>query len=370
MMKKTILISALLLSFFSCKEKKEAQQMPAPEITVAKPIVRDITLTKEYPGYLSANETVEIVARVNGTLQSIKFEPGQQVTKGQLLFVIEPTLYKNAVTESEANLKTSQAKLEYAKSNYDRMEEAIKSDAVSKIQLEEAKSNVASAIAAVSNAEAELNTARTNLDYCYIKAPFTGHIQRTNLDLGSYVNGGASPVTLTTMYKDDKMYAYFNIADNQWLSMIVNSKDKNSKQMPKEVSISLGKDGTETYTGTLDYLSPNVDLSTGTIDLRAKLDNKDDILKNGLYVTITLPYGEQKQAILIPDASIGTDQLGKYVYTVNDSNIVKYKHITTGQLIDGDLRQVTEGLSSQDLYVTKALLKVKDGMSIKPVMEK
>ena len=117
----------------------------------------------------------------------------------------------------------------------------------------------------------------------------------------------------------------------------------------------------------MDYLSPNVDLNTGTLTIRASLDNPKGILKSGLYVSITLPYGKQKNAVLIPDASIGTDQLGKYVYIVNDSNIVHYRPIETGQLIGDSLRQIIQGVSPQERYVTKALMKVRDGMPVKPV---
>lgn len=370
-MEKIIALTIIVLGVFvGCKEKKNSFAMPESEINVAKPEVRDISLTKEYPGYLSADETVDIVARVSGTLESVNFKSGELVTKDQLLYVIEPTLYKNALTQAEANLKTAQAKLEYAQSNYDRMKEAIKSDAVSRIQFIEAESNVTEALAAVSNSEAALNTAKTNLGYCYIKAPFTGHIDRSKLDVGSYVDGAATPVTLTTIYKDDKIKAYFSISDNQWLTLKMNSPEqKNKKNQIEEVDIRLGQEGGQVYKGILDYLSPSVDLSTGTITLRAELDNKDNSLKNGEYVNITLPYGEQKNAILIPDASIGTGQAGKYIYVVSDSNVVKYRNITVGQLVDGDLRQVTDGLSPNELYVTKALLKVKDGMIIKPIME-
>ncbi len=121
------------------------------------------------------------------------------------------------------------------------------------------------------------------------------------------------------------------------------------------------------YPATLDYLSPNVDLNTGTLTVRANFDNPQGILKSGLYVSITLPYGEADNAMLVKEASIGTDQLGKYLYLVNDSNIVRYRHIEIGQLIGDTLRQVTGGLSPQDRYVTKALMKVRDGMKIKPM---
>ncbi len=185
-------------------------------------------------------------------------------------------------------------------------------------------------------------------------------------DVGSYVGGSLQPVTLATIYKDNQMYAYFNVADNQWLGMLMNNR-QSAQELPKKIMVQLGKEGSEMYPATLDYLSPNVDLNTGTLTVRANFDNPQGILKSGLYVSITLPYGEADNAMLVKEASIGTDQLGKYLYLVNDSNIVRYRHIEIGQLIGDTLRQVTGGLSPQDRYVTKALMKVRDGMKIKPM---
>ena len=325
-MKKLMYIFLVLSVLTGCKEKKDAgamKGMPTLAISVAKPIVKDITLTKDYPGYLTTEKTVNLVARVNGTLQSVSYAPGGRVKKGQLLFVIEPTLYNDKVAQAEAELKTAQAQLEYARNNYSRMKEAVKSDAVSQIQVLQSESSVTEGVAAVSNAEAALSTARTNL-------------------------------------------GYFNVADNQWLEMSMNNQQP-TKDLPKKIMVQLGKEGTESYPATLDYLSPNVDLNTGTLMVRANFDNPQGVLKSGLYVSITLPYGEADHAILVKEASIGTDQLGKFLYAVNDSDIVHYRHIEIGQLINDTLRQVLGGLSPQERYVTEALMKVRDGMKIKPI---
>ena len=368
-MKKLMYIFLVMSVLTGCKEKKDTgamKGMPTLAISVAKPIVKDITLTKDYPGYLTTEKTVNLVARVNGTLQSVSYAPGGRVKKGQLLFVIEPTLYNDKVAQAEAELKTAQAQLEYARNNYSRMKEAVKSDAVSQIQVLQSESSVTEGVAAVSNAEAALSTARTNLGYCYVRAPFDGTISKSTVDIGSYVGGSLQPVTLATIYKDDQMYAYFNVADNQWLEMSMNNQQP-TKDLPKKIMVQLGKEGTESYPATLDYLSPNVDLNTGTLMVRANFDNPQGVLKSGLYVSITLPYGEADHAILVKEASIGTDQLGKFLYAVNDSDIVHYRHIEIGQLINDTLRQVLGGLSPQERYVTEALMKVRDGMKIKPI---
>ena len=186
--------------------------------------------------------------------------------------------------------------------------------------------------------------------------------------MGSYISGAVQATTLATLYQDDKVYAYFNIEDNQYLRMIMASPEGELRgRMPKEVKLSFQEPLSEEYVGRLDYLSPNVELSTGTLNVRAEIDNPKGELKSGLYVTISLPYGENSEAVLVRDASIGTDQLGKYVYLVNDSNRVVYRHIEAGELVNDTLREVVKGVDANDRYVTKALLKVRDGMLIAPV---
>ena len=270
--------------------------------------------------------------------------------------------------QAEAELKTAKANLEYAVSSYQRMKEAIKSDAVSRIQYLQAESHVAACEAAVSNAEAALKTARTNLSYCYVKAPCDGVVDVSVYSVGAYIGGALQPVKLATVYKDNRMYSYFNIADNQYLTYELTQEA--ASKIPAEthfVTLRLGTDGAQAWKAKLDYLSPNVTLTTGTLRLRAELDNPDGMLRPGLFVSVTLPYGEARNAVLVNDASIGTDQLGKYLYVVNDSDIVNYRHIEVGQLADHNMRVVKSGLSPSERYVTKALLKVRQGMKIKPI---
>lgn len=361
-----IALSSLLLT--GCDKKNNSATMEALPVEVAKPIVKDVTLTRDYPGYLTAETSIDVVGRVNGTLLSKNYPSGERVKKGQTLFVVDPTLYQNSVKQAEAALKTAQANLVYARSNYDRMKEAIKSDAVSRIQLVQAESNVESCEAAVSNAEAELKTARTNLSYCYIKSPIDGVADLAEYSDGAYISGEGNPVKMTTVYKDDKMYSYFDISDNQYLTFeLLRTADTKIPQADHSVTLRVGADGAKTWQGKLNYLSPSFSLTTGTMRLRAELDNPDGILKPGLYVSVTLPYATAEKAVLVDNASIGTDQLGKFLYVVNDSNVVSSRHIEIGQLVDDNMRIVTSGLSPDERYVTKALMKVRQGMKIQPI---
>lgn len=346
---------------------------PAPSATipveVARPIVRDVVLTRQYPGYLSADAAVEVVCRVNGQLTQSNVSAGQRVHRGDVLYIIDPTPYRDAMQQAEAALKTAEAELAYAQSSYERMQQVIKSEAVSEIQLLQAEANVKKAEAAMHSAKASLNTARTNLGYCHIKAPIDGQITKGNYSVGAYIPGGGTPATMATIYKDDLMYANFSVADNQWLrQLLIEELTKHSPDSTYYVTVRLGEGGKLKWQAKLDYLSPNISLTTGTLDVRAELLNPNHLLKAGSYVSITLPVGNQKDALMVSESSIGTDQLGKYLYIVSDSGVVHYRHILTGELIDDTLRIVKSGLRPTDRYVTQALMKVHDGMHVTPIL--
>jgi RND family efflux transporter MFP subunit len=364
---KRMMFMVAVLVMTACHKSNEAPMAGgALPVEVSLPVVRDVTLSREYPGYLAADATIPVVGRVNGTVTKRNFTEGGRVRKGDLLFVIEPTLYENAVTQATAALQTAEAEYEYAVSNYERMKVAISSDAVSQIELLQAKSKVESGKAAVDNARAALGTAKTRLGYCYVKAPENGVVGLRKYSVGSYVSGEASPVELCTLYKDDIMYAYFNISDAQWLRSMQRASDVDRSN----VTFTLGGGKYFTMDARIDYLAPDVNLSTGTLQVRAGLSNDSGTLKPGSYISVVLPYEDVKDAVLVRDASIGTDQLGKYLYVVNDSNRVEYRRITVDGLVDDTLRLVSAGLASDERYVTKALLKVRNGMPVTPVMEK
>ena len=176
-----------------------------------------------------------------------------------------------------------------------------------------------------------------------------------------------NPVMLCKLYKDDLMYAYFDITDNQWLNKVQQGAESMDQS---NVTFTVGSGRRLGWNAKIDFLAPAVNLSTGTLQVRAELDNSNAILKPGSYISVTMPYEEIKDGILVHDASIGTDQLGKYLYVVNDSNIVNYRRITVGALVDDTLRLVTDGLEPDERYVTKALLKVRNGMPVTPIMDK
>ncbi|MGL4229613.1 MAG: efflux RND transporter periplasmic adaptor subunit [Tannerellaceae bacterium] len=365
-------LTASIMAVTGCSnsKKEHTQEMPPLEITVANPVVQDITLTKDYPGYLTAFKTVNLVARVNGTLQRINYTPGTEVKQGQLLFVIEPSTYQHQVEEAKAQLANAQAQYAYAKASYDRTKEASISNAVSEISVIQTEANMNQAKASVEDAKAALANAELNLSYCYVTAPCSGRITKNQYDLGNYINGASSPV-LATVYDDKQLYAYFDVSDNQYLNAYLNSKNNSyGKESIDSVTVLPSGDNTFAKKAKVDYLGPNVTLSTGTVEMRAVLDNHVGELRDGLYVRVILPYANKNQAVLIPEASIGNDQRGRFVYLVNDSNIVKYTPVQVGQLMSNNLREIVSGVKSGDKYVVNGLLKVRNDMPIKPVEAK
>ena len=364
---KKLLFAVALLSITACHKKSEpVPNSAALPIEVTTPIVREITLTREYPGYLKADATIPIMGRVNGSIIKRNFTEGSRVKKGDLLFVIEPTLYENAVAQAQASLQTAIAEQEYARSNYERMQVAISSNAVSEIELLQAKRRVESSNASVATAKAALNSAQTPLRHSYIEAPADGSVGLAKQPVGAYVAGEMSPVELCQLYKDDLMYAFFDIPDIQWFRKALAT---NSGIDQSNISFTLGEGNIIERNATIDYLAPNVNTGTGTLQIRAELPNNDGLLKSGSYISIIMPYDNVKDALLIKDASIGTDQTGKFIYVVNDSNEVEYRRIETGSIIDDTLCLVTGGIEPGERYVTKALLKVRNGMSVTPIME-
>lgn len=361
----TTLSMMFLLSCDNVKDKK-SQVASVPKVNVAKPYVMPIVLHKDYPGYLQASNIINVVGRVSGYVTKQNFSSGQYVNAGDLLYIIDPLVYENEVNQAKANLHSAEASLDYYENNYNRMLEASKSDAISQIDLIQAETNVRTAQANVESAKAALKTAEKTLSYCYIKAPISGNVSTSGASEGEYVDGSISPVLLTTIYNNDPMFAYFNIEDNQYLTMKVASKNWDSS-LPKKVYINMQEDMFPQIEATPNYISPYVNLKTGTLMLRAVFDNKDTDLKSGMYCTVSLPYGEEDAAILIPDASSGTDQSGRYIYVVDNDNIVSYRHIEVGEIINDSLIHVTSGLSPDERFVTKALLKVRAGMKVEPI---
>ncbi len=356
-------VMAALLVLTACHKKKSDPGMETLPVEVATPMIDSVTLYKTYPGFLSAANVVDVVCQVNGKILTKNYTSGAYVQKGQVLFTIDPTLYRDQVREAESSLSTAKASYEFYSKQYAAMQKALQADAVSQMDVIQAKSNMEKAEAAIAQSTAALNTARTNLGYCSVRAPMSGYITSPTLDPGNFVAGAGAPVKLATIYDDSAMKAVFSIEDGQYEQMLAGGAE-GKLQIPLTFSSPLPHE----YYATLSYVDVTVDKQTGTLTLKGDVANPYHELKNDMYLTASLPYGTNPQAMLVRDASVSSDQAGSYVYVVNDSNKVVYTPIEAGPVYHDSLRVVTKGLTPQSRYVTSALLKVRDGMTVKPVV--
>lgn len=357
----------LLIAFCGCrKEKKETAEVP--EINVAYPVQDSVVLHKIYPGYIRSVSSADVMALVNGRILSVNYKEGSYVSKGQVLFTIESTKYRDAVNQASAGLSTARAQYDYSSRQYEAMKKAIESDAVSEMELLQAKSSMESAEASIRNYEAALRTARTNLGYCTVTAPVSGLITAPVVTAGNYVAGEAQPVKLASIYDDRQMKAVFDIEEAQYRLMSVNTAEGKGP-LYTAVPLRFTPDLPVAFTADLYYTSPAVDAATGTLTLEGTVTNKDKLLKDGMYVTVDLPYGVEPHAVLVRDASIGRDQRGSYLYVINDSDKVVYTPVQTGELFRDTLRIINSGIKPGDRYVTQALLTVRNGEKVRPVVQ-
>ena len=349
-------LAAGLLAASCGNHKNDNLHASAPTIDVAQPEVDSVTLSTTYPGELTAAQKVNVVARVNGQLMSKSFEGGQYVRKGTVLFRIEDSTYRDAVQQAEASLATALSTRDYAASHYEAVKKAFESNAVSRMEVKQAESSLNQAEASIKNAKAALESARTSLSYCTITAPISGLVSNSTMDVGNYVNGEGSAVVMTTIYNTSSLTANFSVGSDQTVA----------DSLLTHIPLMFSDPVAHQYHGDLSYVAPTLDTSTGTLLLQCKIPNTYNELRPGMYVKVNLPYKVESKAILVKDASISTDQLGKYLYVVNDSGTVVYTPIKVGPLYHDSLRVVESGINPDSRYVTKALLKVKDGMKVNP----
>ena len=362
-------ISFALLMGSCHKEKKDGYGDMERPVDVAEAITDSIVLFKNYPGYLTAEYYAQVVGLVNGRLLTMNYSSGQYVTKGQVLFTIDPTLYSDALQRAEATLKSNESNLVYSKSHYEAVLKALEDNAVSKMEVLQAESDYNQAVASVNDSKAALHTAQVNYGYCTVTAPISGYITNNKLSIGNYITGADSPVTLAEIFDHTHLYANFEVEDSQYEKMTAGHRSIDNV-LYKNVPLKFQEPLDHEYTCDLTYIAPSVDRSTGTLTLQGKITNIDNELKEGMYVTVSLPYDANPKAILVKDAAIATDQIGNYMYVVNDSNTIVKRRIETGEIYRDSLRVINKGIEPGDKYITKALLTVRAGEKVKPILTK
>ena len=364
-----IAAAGLLTTLASCHRHNNDPHAGRETIDVAEAQVSPLTLYNDYPGYLTAKTSVDVVAKVNGQIISKNYSSGAYVEKGQVLFRIDPAPYRDLVDQSASRLSTAQSTLEYAREHYEAVKKALESDAVSKMEVVQARSAYEEAQASVRSATAALETARRNLGYCTVVAPISGNITTDMINAGNYVSGQASPVTLAKIYDNSSMTANFAIEDRRYLDLLKSESGKGAINLDS-VPVVFTEELPHAYTGHVSYMAPSLSQSTGTLAMQCEIPNRWNELRAGMYVKIRLPYARLDSAVLVRDASISTDQLGKYLYVVNDSNRVVYTPVKLGDTYRDSLRIVVSGIRPGERYVTKAMLKVRDGMTVNPRLTK
>ena len=358
----------LLIFLFGCRKAKTEDKTEKPfKVEVAYPEEKTVVLSENYPGNLVALRQVDIMARVDGVIKKIHVPSGGRVKEGQLLYSIEDSKYRDAVNQAKANLAIAESSHAYYTRQVESLKKAFQDQAVSEMELLQGISNLEQAAAQIENYSAALSNAQTMLGYCEIRAPFDGTISLQEFDEGAYVNGETTPVRINTIYNDDILHAYISIPEKRYLQLTENLSKENLNL--DSVRITFSEPLSHDYFSKINYQAPEINPSTGTVTLRFNLVNSYGELKPGMYVNVEMPYGFSKHALIINDASIGTDQQGKYVYLVNDSNRVVYTPVEVGQLYEDTLRIVNKGIDSKSRYVVDALLKVRNGSHVEPYLK-
>jgi RND family efflux transporter MFP subunit len=366
----TALAAAGALALASCNASKNAYvPPPPPKVVVAQPLEKPVTLYFELTGNTQAINSVDLVARVQGYLESIDYKDGSFVTKGTQLFGIERDTYQQQLDQANATLAANEATLEYNKTEFQRQSTLGRQDFASQSTVQQWKANQDSAAAQVLSAKAQIELAKINLGYTNVLAPFDGVVSNHLVDVGALVGAG-SATKLASIVQMDPMYVYFTLSEPQVLTI----KENNAKAgLPFRttdlgaIPVEIGLQGEEGYPhkGHMDYASPQVDQSTGTLTVRALFDNKDNRLLPGLFARVRTPIGHLDKAVLTRNDAIGTSQEGSYVLIVGPDNVVQRKIVKTGDR-QGQLRIIESGLDQGDWVVTEGLQRAFQGAKVEP----
>lgn len=354
-----------------CKKPAPAAAAPKPpEVMVELPVKKQVTEYEEFTGRASAVQTVEIRARVSGFLEKVFFVDGQMVTAGAPLFQIDERPYRAEFDRSAAAIEQAKAKLERLKLQEERGKKLLETTAIPEETFEQIKFDRAEAAGLLAAAEAAHRAAELNLTFTQITAPIAGRISRRMVDPGNLVQADTTP--MTTIVSVNPMYVYFDFDERTVLRMrrLVNSgamKSTQDSQLP--VQIALADEKEFSLTGTINFLDNQVDPSTGTLRVRAVVDNSDEMLSAGLYLRVRVPIGNPQDALLISEESLGTDQGERFVYVVNEKDEAVYRRVQVGWLTEGR-RVIESGLKPGERVVVSGLQRIKAGAKVNPKLAK
>jgi RND family efflux transporter MFP subunit len=367
--RRRITLSALLLVTVAACGRNKYAPPPPPDVTVTRPISREITTYNEFTGYTAAIEAVEIRARVQGYLQSMHFAPGENVKQGQLLFVIEPSLYEARVNSAKADLQGKDAQFKAAEAQLEITEAIFQKQAGSRTDLVQKTQARDLAKAQLESAKATLAAAELDLSYTHIYAPIEGRIDRNFVDVGNLVGAGQATL-LATVVRDDPVYAYFNAGERLHLEYRELQRQKRTLVPQGQHNVAFLGLATETgypHGGKIDYVGNKVDPTSGTIEVRAVFPNPDHTILPGLFARVRVPF-TRENAILVQDVAVLSDQGGSYVLTVDAQNTVVQRRVQTGPLTEGDLRVIKTGVSVDDQVIVNGIQRARPGAVVKPLL--
>jgi RND family efflux transporter MFP subunit len=341
-----------------------APAMPPADVTVATPLARDVTEWDDYVGRFVASQSVEVRPRVSGQVVQRQFKDGDVVKQGQVLFTIDQRPFLAAQAEARASVASAQSALTLARSDFARANRLSGDDAVSAGEIDALRSKVQSAEAALAAAQARLVQRSLDVEWTQVRAPVSGRISDRRVDTGNLVVGGegTSATLLTTINALDPIYFSFDASEALFLKT---QRAKKEGKPATSVQIRLQDEAAYKWTGTLDFTDNSLDPRSGTIRGRATLANPGSFLTPGMFGNMRLATGGTTHALLVPDASIQTDQARKTVLVVGADNSVTAKPVTLGATVEG-LRIIRSGLTPGDRVVIAGMQGAIPGTKVVP----
>jgi RND family efflux transporter MFP subunit len=360
------------MGILSACEQNAFVPPPPPKVEVAVPVQRSFTRYLEATGNTAAIKNVDLVARVQGFLQSINYKDGAFVKEGSSLFTIEPDTYKLKLEQAQAAESGAQASVKQTDADFKRQQELVQRQAVSQATLDNSTSARDNAQANLLQAQVNTKIAAVNYGYTNVTAPFDGVVSAHLASVGELV-GASAPTQLATIMALDPIYVNFNVNEQDVLRIRAEARRRGMtaddlRQLPVELGLQ-----TETgfpHHGKLDYAAATLNQSTGTLPVRGVLPNSDRVLLPGFFVRVRVPIDQEQNALLVPDVALGADQAGRYLLVVNGENVVEQRKVRVGPLQEAGLRVIEEGLKADDRVVTAGLLRAIPGQKVDPQLKK
>jgi len=345
---------------------------PPPSVTVAKPVKQTVVDQDEYVGRFLAVDSVEVRARVSGTLDAVHFKDGQMVNKGDLLFTIDRRPFQNALDQARANLLQAQSNLVFAETDLARAQQLVRDKAIPEQVFDQRAQAKRNAEASVAANQAAVRQAELDLEFTELRAPITGRIGDRRVSPGNLVTGGAGATLLATIVSTDPIRFEFTFDEASLLRydrlVKQGGADVTTRGLSLPVKLRLIDEPDFRHEGGMDFVDNVIDRSTGTIRGRAVFANPTALFIPGMFARVQIPASPPHEALLVPDAAIGADQARKFVYVVGPDNTVKQAYVTLG-LVTGGLRVIQEGLTPDARVVVNGLMRVRPGVKVTPQEE-